>query len=517
MVEKVIPTNGMNTLWDRYILRSKLNHTPSRSFFKLNRIKPFVRSNILSFSKFYARYGLLLITINFVWILYTASLQWPLLIGTAAVLLAMHILIWQYARFINRLHQDLGISINNLFFLSEASKILSSSLDYKQTLHRVADLAVPHIADWCIVEMVERDIVQQVIVTHKNKKKIQLVKKYRKLFPISFSDPLGAGRVLQTGKSELYEHITTKMLKEGSRSEKQFQLLQTIGFKSAIIVPIASHRKIVGVLEFVISEPRHYFRLSDLAMAEELANRVGLAIENAALYKKAREAITARDNFITAASHELKTPITSLGLYLQILGKEIKKKTNGQKEYYLQKMQTQVLRLSNLIGDLLDASKINVKKLTLRKETFDLDALVHETVSDVAVITEKHEIVINGKIHSKVQADKYRIYQVLVNLLTNAIKYSPQADKVIITLKNEKKKVLVSVRDFGIGIDIKNQRKIFDRFYQVDKEQKTFPGLGMGLYISHNIIKRHGGELTIKSERGKGSTFTFTLPLIKKL
>ena len=170
-------------------------------------------------------------------------------------------------------------------------------------------------------------------------------------------------------------------------------------------------------------------------------------------------------------------------------------------------------KLTLLIRDLLNVTRIELGRLDFQEDLFDLNEVVKETVEQMQVITRKHRIQIEGHVIQTVRGDKDRIGQVLTNLLTNAIKYSPKADSIIVRLTSNDESAVVSVQDFGIGIEQEHLQAIFERFYRVsDPDEKTFPGLGIGLYISHEIIKRHGGTLAVESEKGRGSVFSFILP-----
>jgi len=224
-----------------------------------------------------------------------------------------------------------------------------------------------------------------------------------------------------------------------------------------------------------------------------------------------------KDEFISMASHELKTPVTSLKGFLNLLQRSLTVQGDEKALHYLTRMNTQVNRLTNLINDLLDLSKMHTGKLAYREELFAMDALVQEIMENVQETTQTHRLLLEGQTQAEVLGDRDRIGQVLINFLNNAIKYSPQADIVRVRVAKEQNKVLVSVQDFGIGIAQEHQQKIFERFYQVsDSEEKTYPGLGIGLYISFDIIKRHGGQVWVESQKGKGSTFHFALPLVEE-
>jgi K+-sensing histidine kinase KdpD len=222
-----------------------------------------------------------------------------------------------------------------------------------------------------------------------------------------------------------------------------------------------------------------------------------------------------KDDFVNMASHELKTPITSMKLYLDSLIGRVKNYGDERAMRTLSSIKNQTEKLQELVNDLLDVSRIQTGKLRFNKEEFRLDILIRETI-DMLQETSSHPLVQSKKTSVVVYADRFRIYQVLTNLLTNAIKYSPPTKKIKVRVEKSGNFALVCVQDSGIGIAKEQQKRIFDRLYQVtDPKEKTFPGLGMGLYISKEIVKRHHGTIWVEGEKGKGSTFYFTLPLKK--
>jgi len=406
----------------------------------------------------------------------------------------------------------------NLNYLAEASKILSSSLDYQTTLNTIASLAVPQIADWCAIDIVDgRGELQHVAVAHKDPKKVKWAKEMQKKQRTDMNSPTGVPNILRTGQSELYSLITDEMLVSLSRSKKELQLARKLGFTSAMLVPLFSQKKPIGAISFVTTETRRHYNQADLLMAEELATRASVAIENARLYKGSQDAITVRDEFISVASHELKTPVTSVKMFTQVLKKHSEQIGDIKAVNHLTKMDKQLNKLTELIYDLLNVSKIQAGKMEFRQELFDFDTAVREVIDVLQQSVEKHKLIIEGKTGKKVYGDAERIGQVVNNLVSNAVKYSPKAIKVEIRLSTNKQCVQVSIQDFGIGMSKEHLERIFERFYRIyDTTDKTFPGLGIGLYISSEIVKRHGGKLWVESEIGKGSTFSFSLPIDKR-
>lgn len=222
-----------------------------------------------------------------------------------------------------------------------------------------------------------------------------------------------------------------------------------------------------------------------------------------------------KDDFVNMASHELKTPITSMKLYLDALSRNLKKYDHAQVGKMIGSIQYQTERLHSLVSDLLDVSRLQTGKLTFRKEKFNLSSLVENVVIELRSVAPQRVIKFIGRGYISVNADQFRIYQVVTNLITNAIKYSDESKDIVVRVKKEEKKVVVSVQDLGIGIGKEQQKRIFDRLYQVtDSREKTFPGLGMGLYISKEIVLRHKGKIWVESVKDEGATFSFSLPTI---
>lgn len=223
-----------------------------------------------------------------------------------------------------------------------------------------------------------------------------------------------------------------------------------------------------------------------------------------------RHADLQKDEFIYVTSHELKNPLAVAKGYLELLKRT--KATSGKKksQEYITIAETYVDKVTALINELLDVTKVESGKLTLRKEQFDFARLTKEIVRDQQLLCDTHKIKLEGKANNIVCADKARISQVITNMITNAIKYSPGKKKVIVTLVNQKKAVQISIQDFGVGLSNEAQRKVFDRFYRVSNTSAQ--GLGLGLYIAQQIVLMHKGKIWLESILGKGTTFYLQLP-----
>ena len=216
-----------------------------------------------------------------------------------------------------------------------------------------------------------------------------------------------------------------------------------------------------------------------------------------------------KDDFISMASHELKTPLTSAKVFSHVLRKQLKNKDDGK---LLQKIDRQLDLLTDLTKDLLDITKLQKGKFDLTKKRFDIEKVVREVIEDLQPSTH-HKIRIISLDRTQLYADKDKIAQVITNFLTNAIKYSSDKTEILVKVRRLKSSIQVSVQDAGIGIDTADIGQIFERFYRIEKDKKTYPGLGLGLYISSEIVKQHEGKIWVESKKGKGSTFYFALPL----
>jgi signal transduction histidine kinase len=254
------------------------------------------------------------------------------------------------------------------------------------------------------------------------------------------------------------------------------------------------------------------YLLKDTIEPKGLIRAIRYAIER-------KRADIQKDEFLGFASHELKTPVTSIKAYIQLMQLYANRKQDAEKILQdllplIKKVDTQVDRLTHLINDLLDVTKVQAGKLEFNFEEFPIDEVVHEVVGNMQMTTAKHTIIIEGKTAINVYGDRERTSQILINLLSNAIKYSPQADRILVRVADRANKACVTVQDYGIGISKENQQKIFERFYRVDgTKQETYPGLGLGLHIAAEIAKRQNGRLSVESVEGKGSIFCLELPV----
>lgn len=398
-------------------------------------------------------------------------------------------------------------------FLAEASEILASSLNYHATLDTIAGLAVPTLADWCAVDMLEADgSLRRLAVKHQDPAKIRFVEEIATRYPSDRTSKTGVYNVIRTGAWEWMPEIPESLLQAVARSEEHLQLIKELGLRSYICVPIKRRGTLVGALTAVHAESGRTYSEADLQLLEELARRAGVAVDNSLLYEEAQEAIRLREEFLSVASHELKTPLTPLQLRVQGLGRDLERGDSERVRQHTDVIQRQVRKLSTLIDGLLDVSRITAGRLQLDLEEVEICAVIREVVS-----RHEQEAVRAG---SPIQVDvcepllghwdRLRLEQVVTNLIANAIKYG--AGKPIhVLLTGDESRVHLEVRDEGIGISSEDARRIFERFERA-VPSRNYGGLGLGLYISRSIVEAMGGQIRVKSEPGEGSVFVVELP-----
>lgn len=281
----------------------------------------------------------------------------------------------------------------------------------------------------------------------------------------------------------------------------------TITFILSVLVTLST---LQGIGLFVTDSPSN--NLLSLQFFMTITSVTTLIL--AAVVAERKEVTKTKDEFIAVASHELKTPLTTIRGYTQLLQQTLSGKPEKKALIFVAKIITQVDNMTRLISDFFDVSKIQTGKLELQKEIFDMDKLVEEVAADMIRANTKHKIKLSGSLKKQVFADRYRISQVLINLLSNAVKFSPKKAEIKVFLHSDSKLITISVQDFGIGIAGKDLGKVFERFFQADTRiRQSEAGLGLGLYISSEIIRRHKGRITVKSEKGQGSTFSLSLPV----
>jgi signal transduction histidine kinase len=297
------------------------------------------------------------------------------------------------------------------------------------------------------------------------------------------------------------------------------QLAQALGVVSLISVPLLARQRTIGMMTLISAESGRRYGQEDLWLAEALAARAALAVDNALLYSEAQAAVRTRDEFLSIASHELRTPVAGIKGYAQLLlrAQERDRLEAGRLTRSLRAIDDATDRLTTLTQDLLDVSRIRLGQLPLRLQEISLDELVRRVAQRFSdQLPAGYEIAVDilGVI-PPIQADADRLEQVVTNLLDNARKYSPDGGVIALTLRPAGEEVLLSVRDSGIGLPSDAADAIFQPFGRaLNATTRNLPGMGLGLYICRNIVERHGGRIVAESAgEGQGTVFTVTLPV----
>jgi PAS domain S-box-containing protein len=405
-----------------------------------------------------------------------------------------------------------------LSFVSEASRILSESLDYEATLARTTELSVPALGDWCMVDILqEGGGIKRVKVACADPALAPLVRQTVNFPPVVSGHPTHSpSQALREGRALLVEDAGDAYKLQAAYSPEHLAHMRAIGFQSLMSVPLVARGRTLGVITFLAITPGRRFTQSDLETAEDLARRAALAVDNGRLYREAQQAVRVREEFLQVASHELKTPLTPLSLKLQMLARSaesLPRERFPRLSGDLEMMKQQVQRLSSLMDELLDISRINSGRFALTLEVMDLCALVRDSASRF----EPEVLRLGGRLVVDVPEplvgvwDRQRLEQVMTNLLSNALKYGG-GRPVHVRVWGEGHLACLEVRDEGIGIAQEALPRIFEKFERAVSD-RHYGGLGLGLYITRQIVEALGGTIRAQSELNRGSTFTVKLPL----
>jgi signal transduction histidine kinase/putative methionine-R-sulfoxide reductase with GAF domain len=399
-------------------------------------------------------------------------------------------------------------------FLSEASRQLAESLDHHTTLGRIAHLAVPAIADWCVVDLVDNGTTTPVSVVHQDPSKVALAQELRTRYPTDLNADTGIARVVRTDRSEWQPEITAEHLSAAARDAEHLRMLREIGMKSYVVAPIASRDQVFGTVALVTAESRRRYSESDVMLAEDLARRIGTAIENAGLYTEAQNAVQLRERVLAVVSHDLRNQLGVIAGNAFMLARQAAlSEANDVFIKPLDTIQRTAASMERLVGDLLDLAAIQHGRLSLNASRRELKPIVVESCDSYEPIARARGLHLHAHLPIdgvEVVCDRSRILQVLGNLLGNAIKFCEPGDRVTLAAETSGGEVTVAVQDTGPGIRSDQMRRIFEPYKTVERQSRS--GTGLGLYITRGIVETHGGRLWVESEPGAGTSFFFTLP-----
>ncbi len=395
-------------------------------------------------------------------------------------------------------------------FLTDASAVLAESLDYEATLRKVVELGVARFADYCFLDLLEDGQPRRLAVHARERAKEPLLDR-----AIAFpTDPatVGPWAPVVAGKPVLHPRVTPELLDRLAPTPEYRELLAELEPRSLLAVPIALRDRVFGIL--ILGTLHRTLDREDLAVATELGRRAALAIENARLYREAQEAIRAREEFLSIAAHELKTPISTLRLQVERLRRQLDAGPVEPERLRagLDRALAQSGRLARLLDHLLDLSRATAGRLVLEREEVELGGLAEEVTARLGAQLAKAGCPVRVRTAGPVRGhwDRIRIEQVLTNLLGNVSRHAPGAP-VEIEVGAADGRAQLRVRDHGPGIAPEVQPRIFKPYPRSAEPGKE--GLGLGLYITKQIADAHGGSIAVESEPGRGATFTVELPL----
>jgi PAS domain S-box-containing protein len=406
-------------------------------------------------------------------------------------------------------------------FLADASASLAELVDYQSTLNRIANLAVGGFADWCVVDMIGEDGERErLAVTAAESEEVSSARDADASLGQADSAAEMVPHVLRSGEPEVVYDVDDADLATAPQGAERLARLREVGIRSYLCVPLLSRGRVIGGMTFLSTSARRRFGVEEQRVAQSLAERVTVAIENAQLYRTLQEQDRRKDEFLATLAHELRNPLAPVRNGLQILRLV---GTDGERTgNILSMMDRQLRHITHLVDDLMDVARVSSGKVALRMERMPLRAIV-----DAAVETSRQTIEAGGHEFAlklpredlAVEADRTRMVQVLANLLNNAAKYTPPEGRIVLGVKRDGGHAVVRVADTGLGIPQEMLPRVFEMFTQVGTSlERSQGGLGIGLTLVKRLVEMHGGTVSAESAGpGQGSVFTVRIPLAEEV
>jgi signal transduction histidine kinase len=441
---------------------------------------------------------------------------------------------------------------NSLRFLLDASQVLAETLDYQGRLAALASAVVPHLADWCAVDLVGDDgSLERLAVAHQDPEHMRWAEQIHERYPPNPDNPRGVYQVIRTGRSELFAEIDDATLTAAARDAEHLALLRQVGFRSAMVVPLAAHDRIFGALTMAFAESGRRYGPDELALAEDLVHRAALAIDNARLFREvqqARETLEeqateleeiateleqanaellvrssaaeaanrAKSNFLAIMSHELRTPLNAIAGYVDLLQMQLHGPVNEAQQEDLRRIQHNQQHLLGIINDVLNFARLETGHVELTIDDVPLAPALRAvlTLTEPRLASKRLTLQYRADNASlAVRADPEKLRQILLNLISNAIKFTPPDGRIHLQCDASRERVRIRVEDTGPGIPPEQLQLVFEPFVQLAPAlTRENAGVGLGLSISRDLARAMNGELRADSVPGSGATFELILP-----
>jgi signal transduction histidine kinase len=416
-------------------------------------------------------------------------------------------------------------------FLAEASRCLANSLDYETTLATVAGMSLPYLGAWCIVDVCTSDGgIRRIAVLHPNPGKQTLARTLHEKYPPHADELIGVARVIRTGRPEVVVEAPDAALTGLAQDDDHLRLLRELGIGAYVIAPMVARGRVVGAMTFVTVESGRRFGDIDLLLAEDLASRAALAVDNAALHTEAiraqqvaaaaqavaEAASRAKSEFLAVMSHELRTPLNAISGYVDLIEMGLRGPVTPEQRSDFERIQRSQRHLMGLINGVLNYSRLDAGAVHYDMQDVGVDVVLATCEALIAPQAAAKGLAISfGGCDAgvKVRADGEKLQQIVLNLLSNAVKFTEPGGRITLSCAAKPHAVAITVSDTGRGIAAENIDRIFEPFVQLDAGLvRTHEGVGLGLAISRDLARGMGGDLTVESTPGTSSAFTLVLP-----
>jgi len=416
------------------------------------------------------------------------------------------------ARKLTGLRKTEGLAHTRLEFLAKLSLLLADSSDYEKTLNAIAHIMVPAVADLSAIDLIEEHCtVTKFVAYHPQRHKQELLERFLGMRPLD-QLPEGMRAAIATARAQR-RNQTPEFPRDGMSASDFSDILGQIGAVSTIFAPLILRGRVIGMLRLSMAESGRMYTDGDIALADDIARHVTLAIERATLYRDAQTAIRARDNLIGIVSHDLRNYLLTIRMSTVLLSRASQTGDFQAGRMQLEAIQRSAVRMDRLIDSLLDAAMIETGRFTVVLKTEDVASLVDDAAKILRPQIEGRSLQLNVRLADHmpaVQCDRERVLQIIANLVGNAIKFAKAGGEICIVAMATEDAVCFSVSDTGCGIQECELSHVFDHYWT--KHPGIREGTGLGLFIAKGIAEAHGGTIWVESKVGIGTTFFFTLP-----